>query len=119
MATTPELDIIIGRLLASPTIRLERAALVPASPGLYAIYTTTGECLYAGQSANLRNRLLRDHFAGGGKSAGSDLIQQVQDRGRAVDRASARGFMEGSLRVSLHRGSRRCGIRGSGPNTGC
>jgi hypothetical protein len=91
-----ELDARVKLLMTSNPIPFEPrySRKVPHSPGLYAIFRKdTGECLHAGQAKDLWNRLFVQHYKGGGKGAGSDLIQKVQTHGCARDRASSQDWI--------------------------
>ena len=80
---------ILEKLLDAPAHpfddRLE--ALLPIEHGLYVITRKNAsgrvEYLHAGRShrapAGLRDRIWNQHFWGGGKGAGSDLVQKVID----------------------------------------
>ena len=74
---------------------------MPEKPGLYLIArkgALAGEYLHAGQSpkakAGLRSRVWEQHLCGGGKGAGSDLVQKVIDKGQASSRADAQAWIK-------------------------
>ena len=92
-----QLDEIVRRLISKETVAFDPSNRegVPIAHGLYAIYTTKGVCLHAGrtQSANLQHRLFTQHYAGGGAAAGSDLVQKIQSRKVAANKASAQAWI--------------------------
>jgi hypothetical protein len=92
------LDEIVGRLIAQTPMAftLSNEKNVPTLHGIYAIYTKSRACLHAGRTrtTSLRNRLFAQHFRGGGKGAGSDLVQKIQSRGYANDKLNAQAWIE-------------------------
>lgn len=93
--TDEQLDCIVRELTSQNSIKLHprHRGQVPDAYGLYAIYTNQGVCLHAGrttsQNSNLQKRIFDQHYAGGGKGAGSDLVQKVQSNCFAPDRRQA------------------------------
>lgn len=97
---------VLENLLAAPALALEKALekKLPNAQGLYAIARNgapDGEYLHAGKtrSAGLRARIWTQHCNGGGKGAGSDLLQKVIDRGHATNRQQARIWIEQNCTV--------------------
>jgi hypothetical protein len=82
-----ECDGILKELLAAPAFPFddELPSRLPTQHGLYTIKGKTGsgphEFLHAGRSKTvpdgLRDRIWSQHFCGGGKGAGSDLVDKV------------------------------------------
>jgi hypothetical protein len=83
---------ITERLKSQKPVRLDpkNRKEIPASPGVYGgFYSPTGECLHVGKSdTSLQRRICDDHFSGGGKGAGSDCVQKLQDHGYASNRSA-------------------------------
>lgn len=76
--------------------------------GLYAIYKknplpNSPECLWVGRAGHsggsLRHRIFAQHYGGGGVGAGSDLVQQVQSRGLANNKAAAQAWIAANCEV--------------------
>ena len=90
-----ELDRLVDELMAESAIRFtgpDGADGVPAVSGVYAVKTDAGNWVHVGMSQNLCERM-KQHWRGGGKGAGGDLIQKVQDGDCANDRPSAQDWM--------------------------
>jgi hypothetical protein len=92
-----QLDEIVQLLMSREAVAFDPSKRndVPTCHGLYAIHTAKGVCLHAGKtrSANLRHRLFTQHYAGGGKGAGSDLVQKVQSKNVTDSKPSAQKWI--------------------------
>jgi hypothetical protein len=92
----------IQDLLSVPSAIFDELLLttLTSEQGIYAIWTKNGECLHAGrsQTAGLRGRM-KSHFTGGGKGAGSDLVQKVQDNHLATNRNEAQAWIRDNCLV--------------------
>jgi hypothetical protein len=92
-----QLDEIVERLMSREAVAFDPSKRkdVPTSHGLYAIHTTKGVCLHAGRTrtANLQHRLFTQHYAGGGKGAGSDLVQKIQSKNVTDSKTSAQKWI--------------------------
>jgi hypothetical protein len=73
---------VAQNLMALQAVALtpENSNRVPSLAGLYAIHNNeTGQCLWVGQTDNLRDRIFNQHYTQGRDDrAGSDLIRLVQ-----------------------------------------
>ena len=96
--TVAQLNEIVRLLVSKEPVAFDPSnrQKVPTTHGLYAIFTTNGVCLHAGmtRSANLQHRICRQHYAGGGNGAGSDLIQKIQSRKVADSRSAAQKWIK-------------------------
>lgn len=93
---------ILEKLLAAPAFEFDSdlELRLPAEQGLYLIAQRQGPrglYLHAGKTRNaklgLRSRVWTQHYNGGGKGAGSDLLQKVIDRGKGTGREDARSWI--------------------------
>jgi hypothetical protein len=95
--TVALLDEIVQRLMSQEAVAFDPSNrdVVPTSHGLYAIHTTKGVCLHAGwtRSKTLQHRLFTQHYAGGGKGAGSDLVQKIQSKNVTDSKTSAQKWI--------------------------
>jgi hypothetical protein len=114
MHPVDDLDRVVAALLTARTVSYfdlqQNWAQIPSTLGVYAIYLTkdvcpskgliVGRCLHAGASGiprgnrpagpnGLRGRLRDNHLNGGGQGAEGDLVEKVQRRGFATNRADA------------------------------
>ncbi len=110
------LDAIVQALLSAPPAPFpadpEQTEAIPNVPGLYGIFLNRDidvakdlirdRCLRAGRGGilrkgnlhgNLRSRIYDQGLMGGGQNAQADLVQIVQDRGYAQNRADAQQWI--------------------------
>jgi hypothetical protein len=99
---------IFERLLAAPAFEFDCSLelRLPAEQGLYLIAQRQGPrslYLHAGKTRNaklgLRSRVWIQHYNGGGKGAGSDLLQKVIDNGQATGRTDAKAWIRANCLV--------------------
>jgi hypothetical protein len=99
---------IFERLLAAQAFEFDGSLKLhlPVEQGLYLIAQRQGPSglyLHAGKTRNaklgLRSRVWIQHYNGGGKGAGSDLLQKVIDKGQAVGRVDAKAWIRANCLV--------------------
>jgi hypothetical protein len=99
---------ILDSLIAAPAFEFnaELKLRLPVEQGLYLIRQKNGPAglyLRAGKTKNaklgLRSRVWVQHYGGGGKGAGSDLLQKVIDKGKAVGREDAKAWIRANCVV--------------------